>query len=83
MMFGIGMFLIGLLSATPIILYVLMSVDSLVSDRTIELETENDELLAIRYDRADKINELEKELAKLSIEKDRLEIKYKKLLEEK
>lgn len=81
-MFGLSMFLMGLVSSTPILLYVVMRVDRSVSKRTIELETENDELWVIRYKNADKIHELEEELANVSIDKDRLEIKYKKLLGE-
>lgn len=76
------MFFIGLLCSLPIIMWAFMTIESKVSDRTTKLEIKMDEIRKARSRKTAKILELEEQLSKLSLENDRLNLKYQRLLSE-
>lgn len=76
-------FAVGFLFCLPVVIWSLMNLEVKLSNRTIELQTEIENLKIERYDRADKHEETREELAKVTIERDRLALQYKILLEEK
>lgn len=75
-------FIVGLMFAIPIIMWSLMNLDSKVANRTVELEQELEDFRNSICNKSYKISKLEKELSQLSLENDRLNLKYQRLLSE-
>lgn len=75
-------FIVGLMFAIPIIMWSLMNLDSKVANRTVELEQELEDFRNSIGNKSYKISKLEKELSQLSLENDRLNLKYQRLLSE-
>lgn len=75
-------FIVGLMFSIPIIMWSLMNLDSKVADRTVELEQELEDFRNSIGNKSYKISKLEKELSQLSLENDRLNLKYQRLLSE-
>lgn len=75
-------FIVGLMFSIPIIMWSLMNLDSKVANRTVELEQELEDFRNSIGNKSYKISKLEKELSQLSLENDRLNLKYQRLLSE-
>lgn len=75
-------FIVGLMLSIPIIMWSLMNLDSKVANRTIELEQKLEDSKNSIANKSYKISKLEKELSQLSLENDRLNLKYQRLLSE-
>lgn len=75
-------FIVGLMLSIPIIMWSLMNLDSKVTNRTVELEQELEDFRNSIGNKSYKISKLEKELSQLSLENDRLNLKYQRLLSE-
>lgn len=75
-------FIVGLMLSIPIIMWSLMNLDSKVANRTVELEQELEDFRNSIGNKSYKISKLEKELSQLSLENDRLNLKYQRLLSE-
>ena len=74
---------VGFSFSLPVVIWSLMNLEGKIQDRTIELESEIENLKIERYKRADKHSKTREALAKTEVELDRLKLKYEKLLEEK
>lgn len=75
-------FIVGLMFSIPTIMWSLMNLDSKVANRTVELEQELEDFRNSIGNKSYKISKLEKELSQLSLENDRLNLKYQRLLSE-